>query len=254
MSPYVKPSSGRRRYGGCLLGVLLTLMVVGGGLGFLFWQTHHSATLSVGTHPTIRSATGCTGTVVVQAGPANQVTFTGNIPSYTQKSSTNTIELGDDCQNITITVPPVANLDIGASEDITVHGVSGTMNLSTANGSRIDLEQVTLEGQSRIDAYDTGGTNIDGYGGPIVLNGSLAPGSATTVTDQSDTINITLSPDTSCQLDIFGSPSKITSNIPGVQMPADQTSHALANIGNNPSVAKLMLEAYDTAIILRKGP
>lgn len=95
LSPYARPYAGRRRFGGCLLGVLLTLLVVGGGLGFWYWQTHRSVTLSVGPHPTIRTAIiGCLGTAIFQAGPANQVTFTGNIPSYTQNSSTNTIELG----------------------------------------------------------------------------------------------------------------------------------------------------------------
>ncbi len=167
MSPYARPSSGRRRLGGCLIGVLLILMmVVGGGLGVQFWLTHRSVTLSVGAHPTIRDATACVGTAVIQAGPANQVTFTGNIPSYTQNSSTNTIDIGGDfCQDITITVPPGANLDLWASEDITMHGVSDIMNLRTVNGGRIDLEQVTLEGQSKIDAEDDGGTCTDCSGG-----------------------------------------------------------------------------------------
>jgi hypothetical protein len=250
MSSSASPYSGRRRYGGCLIGVLLILIVVAGGLGFWFWHTHYSVTLSVGTRPSISGT--CVGTALFQAGPANQVTFTGDIPPYTQNSSTNTITLGDGCWNITVTVPSVANIDIWATEGITVHGVSGTMNLQTSSGSRIDMEQVTLEGQSKIDADAS--SDSDTYGGPIVLNGSLAPGSATTVSDQGDTINMTLSQDTSCQLDISGWPSQITSNIPGVQMPADQTSDVLANIGSNPSAAKLMLEVDETAIALRKEP
>lgn len=254
MSPYARPYSGKRRSRGCLLGVLLIVVVVGSGLGFWFWRTHLGVTLSVRAHPTIRIATACVGAAVIQAGPTNQVTFTGDIPSYTQNSSTDTIELGDPCGNLTITVPPVTNLDLFATEGITVHGVSGTLNLGTSSGSRIDLEQVTLEGQSKIDADAGTGDASNSSGGPIVFSGSLAPGSATTVTDQSDTINITLSTDTSCQLDISGWPTTITSNIPGVQKPANQITDILANIGSNPSAAKLTLEAFDTAVILNKGP
>ncbi len=254
MSPYARPSSGRRRFRGCLIGVLLALIVAGGGLGFWFWHTHGSVTLSVGTQPTISDSLACVRTLVVQAGPANQVTFTGDIPSYTQNSSTNTIEIGgDSCQNITIAVPPVANLDLWAAESITVHGVSGIMTLGSSNGGLIDLEQVTLEGNSKLDATYTGGTSIDTPGGPIVFNGSLAPGSSTTMEDSGATINVTLSPDTSCQLDISGDTSKFTSNIPGVQM-LDPTSGLNANIGSTPTAAKLVLDVSETAIVLNKTP
>jgi hypothetical protein len=90
-----------------------------------------------------------------------------------------------------------------------------------------------LEGQSRIDGIETGETTIDAVGGPIVLNGSLAPGSATTVVDSGDTIKITLSPETSCQLAVSGA-SRITSTLPGVRMPADPTSDFQVNVGSTP--------------------
>lgn len=251
LSPYTGPSTGRRRNGGYLIAGLLLILVLGGGLGFWYWQTHRSVTLAVGPHPTIR-ATGCVGTMVVQAGPPNQVTFTGDIPPSTQNSATNTIELGDGCGSVTMTVPAVANLDLWASESLTVHGVSGTLKLGTSGGSLIDMEQVTLEGQSRIDGIDTGGTTIDAVGGPIVLNGSLAPGSATTVVDSDDTVKITLSAATSCQLEVSGA-SQFSSTIPGVQVPANPTNDFQTNIGNSPSSAKLMLEMLDSAIVLHQG-
>src|SRR5258707_7750039 len=105
------------------------MMVVGGGLGVQFWLTHRSVALSVGAHPTIRDPTACVGTAVIQAGPANQVTFTGNIPSYTQNSSTNTIDIGGDfCQDNNITGPPGANLYFLGPEKITNHGGSRVIN------------------------------------------------------------------------------------------------------------------------------
>lgn len=233
--------SGPRQRRGCgCIGSLLTLVVVIGALVFLIVRAHNGVTLSVGAHPTI-IAKSCTGTIFVQAGPANQVTLSGIFPQYTQDSAANSIEL-DECDSTTITVPPVADLQIDTADAVTIFGVSGTLDVST-NGNRITLEQVTLEGNSK----------IDDNGGQIVFQGSLAPGSTPTVSNNSGSIDMTLPADTSCQLKITGIFGPLTSNFPGIQEPTDTTSDFQTNIGSNPSAVKLTLELNDTAVVLRKG-
>lgn len=229
----------QRRGCGCI-GGLLMLAVIIGGLVFLIMRARNGVTLPVGAHPTIIGKS-CTGTVFVQAGPANQVTLSGIFPQYTQDSSANTIEL-DECKDITITVPPAADLQIDTSDAITVFGVSGTLDLS-ANGSRITLEQVTLEGKSK----------IDDNGGQIVFQGSLATGSVPTLSGNGGSIDMTLPADTSCHLKITGIFGPLASDFPNVQAPADTTSDIQTSIGSNPSTVNLTLDVNDTAVILRRS-
>lgn len=229
----------QRRGRGCI-GSLLTLVVVIGGLVFLIVRAHNGVTLAVGAHPTI-IAKSCTGTIFVQAGPANQVTLSGIFPQYTQDNAANSIEL-DECGGITITVPPVANLQIDTADAVTIFGVSGTLNVST-NGSRVTLEQVTLEGNSK----------IDDNGGQIVFRGSLAPGSTPTVSNNSGSIDMTLPADTSCQLKITGIPGPFASGFPNVQTLTNTTGDFQTNIGSNTSTIKLTLDLNDTAVVLGRG-
>jgi hypothetical protein len=232
--------SGRRRAGcGCVSTLLIVVLVIGGFV-FLVGRARNGVTLTVGAHPTL-IGNNCTGTVFVQAGPANQVTLSGIFPQYTQDNAANTIEL-DECGGITITVPPVTDLQIDTAEAVTVFGVSGTLKLST-NGSRIALEKVTLEGNSK----------IDDNGGPIVFNGSLAPKSTSTVSDNGGSIDMTLPADTSCQLKVTGISGPLVSNFPGVQAPADTTSGIQTTIGGSSSTVNLTLEVNDTAMVLRRG-
>ncbi len=148
-----RPFRTRRSVGGCIVGIVV-LLLGAGILGFVITRAHNGTTLSVGAHPTIIGDS-CSDTVFIQAGAEKQVTIAGlSFPDYTQDSASNTIEFTQCDNGLTLTVPPETNLQIDTSDEITVLGVSGTLNLST-NGSRIALEYVTLEGKSKID--DNGG-------------------------------------------------------------------------------------------------
>jgi hypothetical protein len=234
------PQRTRRGIGGCITGIIILLLIVG-GLGFFISRVRNGVTISVGAHPTV-VGNNCGGAIFVQAGPENQITFAGIFPQYTQDSSTNTVEITQCNEGLTITVPPETNIQMDANDKITVLGVNGTMQLST-NGSRMTLEQVTLQGQSKID--DNGGT--------IVFAGSIAQGSTSTISDNSGSIDMTLPASSSFHLDLTGILGPIASNFPGVQSPASETSDVQVNVGSNPSAVKLTLDLNDTDVVLSKA-
>lgn len=240
MYQYRNPQQRGCRISGCITGIVILLLLIG-GLGFFISRAHNGVSVSVGAHPTIIGES-CSGTILIQAGAANQVTFAGIFPQYNLDSAANTITIDQCDAGLTLTVPPETDIQMDASDDITVLGVSGIMKLST-NGSRITLEQVTLEGQSKID--DNGGT--------IIINGNIAQGSAPTVSDNGGTIDMTLPANASFHLDITGILGPIASNFPGVQNPADETSDLQVNIGGNSSATKLTVDVNDTSIILNKS-
>ncbi len=64
---------------------------------------------------------------------------------------------------------------------------------------------------------------------------------------------MTLSADTSCQLDISGWPQQINSNIPGVHMPASTSTDVHASIGNSTSTTRLKLNVDQVVIVLNKA-
>lgn len=240
MYQYTGIRQGRRRsLGGCISGLVVLLLIIS-GLGFVLTRAHNGVTLTVGAHPTI-IADDCHGPVLIQAGAANQVTLGAIFPQYQQDASTNTLEI-TECANMTITVPPTANIQVNATDTITVLGVSGTLNLST-NGSRITLEQVTLEGQSK----------ISDNGGAIVINGNVAPGSTPTISNNSGSIDITLPANSSFHLTLTGNPGPIASSFPGVQNPASAAGDMQVDIGGNPASIKLTLDLNDTAVVLNAG-
>lgn len=229
-----------RRVGGCISG-LVVLLLLAGVLGFFISRAHNGVSVSVGPHPTI-IGDHCTGNVTIQAGPASRVTFMGIFPQYTQDSASDTIELTQCDGDITVIVPPEADLHMDVSDAITVLGVSGTMQLGT-NGSRITLIGVTLEGKSK----------VDDNGGAVIFNGTIAQGSAPTISCNSGSMDLTLPASSSFSLKITGILGPLVSNFPGVQAPADSTSDVQLAVGSNPSAARLTLEVNDTDIILNKG-
>lgn len=232
----IRPRSRRRP---ARLGCLLVWLFLAGGLGFLLLRAHNGVTLTVGAHPTI-IADECGGAVIVQAGPARQVTFSGVFPQYSQDTSTDTIELTQCDGGITMTVPPLADLTIHTTDAMTVFGVSGTLNLDT-NGSRITLVGVTLAGASR----------VSDNGGPIVFRGDLSAGSASVISDNGGSIDMTLPAGRSFHLKFSGILGPLVTHFPGVQVLADPASGMQFNVGDSSSTRSLTLDVNDTAVILQ---
>lgn len=237
---YILQQRIKNRMRGCITSVVIFLLVVG-GLGFLIFRAHNGVTLAVGAHPTIIGED-CNGPVFVQAGPANQVTLMGIFPQYTQDSASDTIEITQCDNGITLIAPPEANLQMDVNDEITVLGVSGTMQLS-ANGSRLTLEHVTLEGKSK----------VEDNGGAIVFNGTLSQGSASTLSGNGGSLDVTLPASASFDLDFTGILGPFVSNFPGVHMPTDQSGDVQVNVGSNPTSAKLTLDVNDTDVVLSEG-
>jgi len=238
MYPYqmLQPGSRRRPVRiGCLFAVLLLVA----GLGFFTLRAHNGVTLSVGAHPTIIGEV-CSGAVLIQAGPANQVTFAGIFPQYTQQRATDTIEVNQCDEGITITVPPHVTIELHAASTVTVIGVSGTLNLET-NGSRLTLERVTLEGRSK----------ISDNGGPIVFQGALSPGSVPVISNNGGSIDMALPAASSFQLTMSGILGPLVANFPSVQTPVDALSGLQVNVGSTPSLVHLTLDVNDTAVVLQ---
>lgn len=239
---YQYPSIQQRvgsRIGGCITGLVLLLLIVG-GLGFFISRARNGVTISVGARPTIIAS--CNGAVLVQAGPPNQVTIMGIFPQYTQDGAANSIEINSCSSGLTMTVPPEANLQLDVNDEITVLGVGGVMQLG-ANGNRITLANVTLEGKSK----------VDDNGGAIIFNGSLAQGSTPTISGNGGSMDITLPANASVSLKITGILGPLVSNFPEVQIPADETSGFQFSLGSSPSAARLTLDVNDTDIVLTKG-
>lgn len=240
-----RPMRRRPVLGGCLAAVVV-MAIIGGVLGFVLFHAHNATilgtTLSVGAHPTILGD-GCNGGMVfVQAGAENQVTITGSgTYEYTQDNASNTVEFTSCDNGLTLTVPPEANLQIDASEEITVLGVSGTMNLST-NGSRVVLEQVTLEGASK----------IDDNGGAVVFSGQIAQGSSPTLSDNGGSIDVTLPASASFHLAFTGILGPIASNVPGVQTTSENMTELKVDVGSNPGTTKLTLDLNDTSVVFNQ--
>lgn len=228
----------RRRLGGCISGLVL-LLLLAGGFGFVILRVHNGVTLSVGVHPTI-VGDNCGGKVMIQAGPANQVTLSGIFPQFTQDSSTNTVEITQCDDGMTITVPSQADITLSATEEISVFGVSGTLKLDT-DGSRIVMEGVTLEGNSK----------VSDNGGAIVMNGNMAAGSSPTIDDNGGSIDVTLPASASFHLNLTGIPGPIASNFPGIQAPGGNADALQINVGGNPSAVNLTLTLNDTAVVLQ---
>ncbi len=228
----------RNRIGGCITGIVL-LILLASGLIFLVSRAHNGVTISVGAQPTLIGDS-CNGPVFIQAGPANQMTFAGIFPQYAQNSATNTIELTQCDTGTTVTVPPDTNIQLDANDAITVLGVNGVLKLST-NGSRVTLENVTLQGQSK----------IDDNGGAIVFGGNLNSGSTPTFSNNGGSIDITLPASSSFHLDVTGILGPIASNFPGVQNPPDTTSQASFDVGNSSATVKLTLDLMDTVVLFQ---
>lgn len=234
-----RSSNGRPRIsGGCIRGILVLLLIVG-GLIFLLNRVHNGVTLSVGPHPTI-IGNNCNGTIVIKAGPANQVTLSDAFPQYNQSTSLNTIEL-TSCDGTTLTVPPQANVEIKGADSVTAFGVSGTLKLDT-NGGRITLINCKLEGESKISSND----------GIITFTGSLAQGSTSTIDVNSGSIDMTLPAEAAFHLDVLGNIGPVVSNYAGVQVPS-QGSGLHVDVGHPASGITLALGVNGTSVILRRG-
>jgi hypothetical protein len=221
------------------IGCLVVVLLLTGGLGFFVLRAHNGVTLSVGAHPTI-SAGVCSGAVLIQAGPANQVTLSGIFPQYTWESATSMLEITQCDEDMTITVPPHVDIALHAASAVTVIGVSGTLNLQT-NGSRLTLERVTLEG----------GSKVSDNGGPIVFQGNLSRGSTPIISDNGGSIDMTLPARSSFHLALTGILGPLVANFPAVQAPADALSGLQVDVGSNPSAVHLTLDVNDTAVVLQ---
>jgi hypothetical protein len=182
----------------------------------------------------------CSGAVLIQAGPANQVTLSGIFPQYIQDSATNTIEITQCDEGMIITVPPQADIELHAASAVTVIGVSGILKLET-NGSRMTLEGVTLEG----------GSKVSDNGGPIVFQGHLSQGSTPVISDNGGSIDMTLPVESSFHLSLAGILGPLVANFPGVQAPADALSGLQVDVGSSPSTVHLTLDVNDTAVVLQ---
>lgn len=232
-----RPFRRRSALGGCLAGLVI-VAIIASVLGFVVFRARVGTTLSVGAHPTIIGDS-CSDTVFVQAGAENQVTITDSgTYDYMQDSASNTIEFTHCNNGLTLTVPPETNLQIDTSDEITVLGVSGTMQIST-NGSRVTLEQVTLEGASK----------IDDNGGAIVISGNIAQGSSPTLSDNGGSIDVTLPASDSLHLAFTGILGPIASNVPGVQTTSANATELKVDVGSNPGTTKLTLDLNDTSVV-----
>ena len=116
------------------------------------------------------------------------------------------------------------------------------MNLS-ANGSRITLINVGLEGQSK----------IDDNGGVITFIGNLAQGSNSTISGNSGAIDMTLPASAAFILTTTGILGQVISNVPQVQASTGVGGQLDLEIGHANSGVTLKLDLNDTALILRKG-
>lgn len=234
-----------RRVRGCITG-LLVVALIGAGLVFLLGRVHNGVSISVGVQPTV-IIHDCNQAILVRAGQANQVVLYGVFPQYAQDTATDTIEMGDcgsvgGLGGVTLMVPPHANLQLDVNDSITVFDVSGQMNLS-ANGSRITLINVGLEGQSK----------IDDNGGVITFIGNLAQGSNSTISGNSGAIDMTLPASAAFHLTTSGILGQVISNVPQVQVPTGVGGQLDLDIGHANSGVALMLDLNDTALILREG-
>ena len=235
----------RHRVRGCITG-LVVVALIGGGLIFLLGRAHNGVSIPVGVQPTV-IIHDCNQAILVRAGQANQVVLYGVFPQYAQDTATDTLEMSD-CSSasglggVTLTVPPHANLQFDVNDAITVFDVSGQMNLS-ANGSRITLINVGLEGQSK----------IDDNGGVITFMGNLAQGSNSTISGNSGAIDMTLPASAAFHLTTSGILGQVISNVPQVQASPGAGGQLDLDIGHANSGVALMLDLNDTALILRKG-
>lgn len=235
----------RRHVRGCISS-LVAVALIGGGLIFLLGRAHNGVSISVGVQPTV-IIHDCNQAILVRAGQANQVVLSGVFPQYAQDTTTDTIEMGDcgsegGLGSVTLTVPTHANLQLDISDSITIFDVSGQMNLS-ANGSRITLINVGLEGQSK----------IDDNGGVITFIGNLAQGSNSTISGNSGAIDMTLPASAAFHLTTSGILGQVISNVPEVQASTGVGGQLDLEIGHANSGVTLKLDLNDTALILRKG-
>jgi hypothetical protein len=235
----------RRRVRGCISS-LVVVALIGGGLIFILGRAHNGVSISVGVQPTV-IIHDCNQAILVRVGKANQVVLSGVFPQYAQDTATDTIEMGG-CDSegglggVTLTVPPHTNLQLDANDSITIFDVSGQMNLS-ANGSRITMINVGLEGQSK----------IDDNGGVITFIGNLAQGSNSTVSGNSGAIDMTLPASAAFHLATSGILGQVISNVPEVQASTAVGDQLDLEIGHANSGVTLNLDLNDTALILRKG-
>lgn len=236
----------KRPITGCISGLLVLLLVVG-GLGFVLVRMHNGTAIAVGNDPTV-IVHNCDEPIVVRTGQAHQIVLPGVFPQYRQSTSMDAIEVVNcdsiaNFNQVTLTVPPQTNLQLDSTNNaITLFGVSGQMNLS-ANGARITLVNVTLEGQSK----------IDDNGGVVTLMGDLAQGSKSSISENSGMIDMTLPASLAFHLDATGIVGPIVSDYAAVQEPADLTSDIHVDVGHANSGVTLSLGMNDTALILHKG-
>ncbi len=231
-----------RRIRGCVTGLILLALVVG-GLIFVLSRIHGGVAVSVGDHPSIIGKE-CTGDIRVYVGQPDQVVLSGLFPQYQQDATGNILDLTpcDDGQ-ITMTVPPHTNLEFDEANTVTIFGVSGTINLDV-NGGPVTMIGCTLEGQSKI------GDN----GGVVTFDGTLAQGSTSTIDDNGGTVETLLPSVAAFHLDVSGIPGPIASDYSQVQSTPDSTTDIKTDIGSAAPTATLNLSLNDTGVVLRKGP
>ena len=234
----------RRQVRGCISS-LVAVALIGSGLIFILGRAHNGVSISVGVQPTV-IIHDCSQAILVRTGQASQVVLSGIFPQYAQDTLTDTIEMGDcdsegGLRGVTLTVPPHANLQLDVNDSITIFDVSGQMNLS-ANGSRITLINVGLEGQSK----------INDNGGVITFVGNLAQGSNSTINGNGGAIDMTLPASAAFHLTTSGILGQVV-NVPEVQEPTGVSGQLDLEIGHANSSVTLNLDLNDTALILRKG-
>src|SRR5258708_6474176 len=116
------------------------------------------------------------------------------------------------------------------------------LNLST-NGSRIALEDVTLEGKSK----------VDDNGGVIVFNGNVAQGSTPVISDNGGSLNVTLPARASVHPPLTRLLGAIASNLSRVQNTGIDETEIQVNIGSNPTAVQLTLDLNSTSVVLSKA-
>lgn len=130
------------------------------------------------------------------------------------------IILHHEWMDLTITVPPSTNLDLTtAAGDVTITGISGTMQLTSEAGD-IALHNSALEGTSTIhsDAGDMrlqsviadAHTSITTNAGNVNFNGAVESSATLSVHTNAGDVNLTLPPDTSAHFSATTSVGNIT--------------------------------------------
>lgn len=237
MNTSIRTTANARK--GVFIIILIALLITG-GIGYWIYTSIRGDVFTLSDHPFV-GVESCTTVRVTGSPDITSVTIkveSRRFPAYEHEIEGDALYIkGKSCYDMVLQVPEHTDLHIIGASTTEISGVTGEIVLEDG---RFLLNNVTLEGQSRLETTSY-----------LIFRGDIADQAEVTIKGSSAPIDITLPHTASFQLNILGSPSAVTTTFPDLLLTVEDgsISEVHTQIGSSPN-ATLNIEAGGVPVIL----